>query len=182
VECLAHSGEVELLRRAGERPRLLLRGGPWGAGRVVHLFGPPLNTLSQALGVIRLVKDLSDVLLPAFGVVDERDFGGLSDSLEPGGDLPDSTGAPLPGTFPGWLTLLGRERVAAIGASRLLMAPVFLIDTLADGGLLIAALPLPREACARADRRSSARAAPPPGQGWRLEDAPVDPEELIVRT
>ncbi|MDR7428116.1 MAG: hypothetical protein QN160_10685 [Armatimonadota bacterium] len=81
--------------------------------------------------------------------------------------------------LPAWLTLVGGDRVTAIGASRLLMAPVYLIDPLDDGGLLIAATPLPREACANAGRRSGARAPLLPEQGWWPGAPLLGAEELL---
>ncbi len=72
------------------------------------------------------------------------------------------------------------QKVREIGASRLLMAPAFLIETFQDGGLLVAASPLPWED-GRADRRSSALAEYLQGDGvWPGAPFVRQGVELIV--
>lgn len=169
VECLSHGEEIELLRRAGAVPRTLLRSVATNGTQTIHLSGPSLDSLPDALAFIHLVRALCDVLRPVAGVFDEWDDGG---------HLPPTRG----NGFPGWLTVLGGDKVLEIGANRLLMAPVYLIDTLEDGGLLIAATPLPRDVCANAGRRSTARAPHLQGQGWWPGAPFFGPEELLTRT
>lgn len=206
VEYLAHGQEVELLRRAGAVPRRLLHSTFAHRIPSVHLYGPPLTSPAEALAFIHLVRALSDVLHPLAGVFDElagddaahgqdRGYGNVKDRGDArayGNDrgallLPlGRSSAARPGPderrvrgLPAWLTLVGGDRVTEIGASRLLMAPVYLIDPLDDGGLLIAATPLPREACANAGRRSAARAPLLPERGWWPGAPLLGTEELL---
>ncbi len=184
VECLAHGDKVELLRRAGSVPRPLLRSAVADGIHMIHLFGPALGSVADGLAFIQLVRALCDALRPVAGVFDERD----GRDQDAAGGPPDRTtgdGArlldPMRGNgLPGWLTVLGGEKVLEVGAGRLLMAPVYLIDTLEDGGLLIAATPLPRDVCANAGRRSAARSPHLQGQEWWPGAPVLGTEELLT--
>ncbi len=194
VEYLAHGQELELLRRAGAVPRRLLHSTLAHRLPAVHLCGPALTSPAEALVFIHLVRALSDILRPLAGVFDERYGDGESDGDdERYRNDPGATRTP-PGrrsaagadrgeqrarALPAWLTVVGGDRVTEIGASRLLMAPVYLIDPLDDGGLLIAATPLPAEACANAGRRSAARAPLLPERGWWPGAPLLGAEELL---
>ncbi len=202
VTALSEGGEVQLLRRAGQVPRLVLQSVPDPGGSRVRIAGPPPETLAEGMALIELVRDLCDVLRPRAAIVDSESGAGVRShpasfkgrgpagngawvsGEDHGGSNPGSrarrsdsagtgvvrerdgspvsrvesgaaTGAERPHPFPGWITILGPGKVQSIGASRILMAPVFLIDTLSDGGLLIAATPLPWDACRHPGRRST---------------------------
>jgi|GEM_PF-7038470 len=199
VEYLAHGQEIELWRRAGAVPRRLLHSTVARRLRAVHLWGPALASPAEALAFIHLVRALSDILRPLAGLFDERSGDeryGENERYGNGiGCTTDSASLQIPQErisvadvgpreqrphgLPAWLTVVGGDRVTEIGASRLLMAPVYLIDPLDDGGLLIAATPLPRVACANAGRRSAARAPLHPEQGWWPGAPLLGTEELL---
>ncbi len=164
AESLARGEDVELLRRAGTSPRILLRSVNADGTRTIDLSGPMLGSMPEAMDYIELVKAIYDLLHPRLGVVNGS----------------NGSGSKEPGRIPGWLTVFGPEKVREIGASRLLMAPAFLIETFQDGGLLVAASPLPWED-GRADRRSSALAEYLQGDGvWPGAPFVRQGVELIV--
>lgn len=148
VERLSLGAEVELLRRAGHSPRMLLHSGEANAVSLMTLNGPALTSLPDVMAFVELIKQLYDVLHPVAGVVNVV-RAVEAESL----------------AFPGWLTVFGPERVEEIGAARLLMAPVFLIEMLPDGGLLVANAPLPHEDGRGAGSRSTALADHLLGEG-----------------
>ena len=185
VEGLSHGEEIELLRRAGAVPRTLLHSAVANGIHTIHLSGPSLDSLPDALAFIHLIRALSDVLRPVAGVFAEQDDGVPDGAGGTPGRGSASSGGHLRAKaagFPGWLTVLGGGKVLEVGATRLLMAPVYLIDTLEDGGLLIAATPLPRDVCANAGRRSTAQAVHLQGQGWWPGAPFLGTEELLTLT
>lgn len=174
IERFSKGAPVELVRRGGQRPRTLLRSGLVGGAQLLTFYGLPLKSLADVMAFVDFSKQLYDVLHPEAGVVDiirgsEADIvsGKLAShvvdlALQREGEVPAA-----------WLTLLGPEKVHRIGALRLLMAPVFLIEMFPDGGLLVANTPLPQESRRGAGRRSPALSHYLQGEGVFSSGAPV---------
>ena len=200
VLALSADEDVELLRQGHAKPRLLLRKRLDSGFKTLQLAGPLPTTSKEALDLIYLVKNLCEVIHPLSGVVDVRtagDHGALSQgergtprasrkAKQPAGvgvhglrGVSQVRRAPLPDL--GWLTVFGPEKVREVGASRLLMAPVFLIDTLANGGLLVAATPLPEDVGPSAGRRSLAQ-KPHLGAEVRWSGAPLLEADVLLPT
>ncbi len=174
IERFSMGATVELVRRGGQSPRTLLRSGLVAGAQLLTFYGLPLKSLADVMAFVDFSKQLYDVLHPEAGVVDiirgsEADIVGgkrashvVDLALQREGEVPAA-----------WLTLLGPERVDRIGALRLLMAPVFLIEMLPDGGLLVADTPLPRESGRGAGGRSPVLSDYLHGEGVFSSGAPV---------
>lgn len=175
VERLSTGAYVELLRRTGQPPRILLRSGASGGAYLLILYSPPLAVAEEVMTFVEFIKQLYDVLHPLIGRADV--VSGLEAESVIGGSGSIATMPAILGqenqTVTGWLSVLSPEKVEELGAARLLMAPVFLIEMLSDGGLLVVETPMPLAGGRGAGGRSPAILDHLLGEGVASTGAPV---------
>jgi hypothetical protein len=157
VERLSAGAYVELLGRTGQFPRILLRSTGFVDGYMLTLFGPPVAVPEDVMTLVEFIKHLYELFHPAAGRADVV-RGSEAESIMNGKGQASKAATPKEEDhrLSGWLSVLSPRSVEQVGAARLLMAPVYLIEMLSDGGLLVVDTPMPLLGGQGAGRRSPA--------------------------